>query len=242
MVSVAWAEKEAYEIVMSKDDTLCGLVRDTLNKDLAAYGEPHYSEHQQTPAVQWRRMAELPSSLEDEDGEQFHWARLDFNNDGKQDLVVQHTWHLFGDTKITRNAFYFFESSHQGLRPLRTRQEFFKSLKKAGFGGGLKLKGYWLPKSFPKQYLEPAPQINLFTFGSSSYLHIVPTVGLHIVAQYTREAFPPPPYDEMKWNWYKADGNPIGLVDVCQMRIKASDTKESEHKTGEKRSRGTGTF
>ena len=224
---LATAGEEApsmYKVLMSKQDQLCQIVRDELNERMTVlepdYAGPlNYDAHPGMASIRWRPMTELESPLKENEGssEQFHWTRLDFNHDGKEDIVVQHTWNVFGDHEMQSNAFYFFDASYRGLRQTHTRQEFFRSHAQKGFGGGLELQEYWFPEWYPVPYDSLAPLLYLFVFHGDSYLHIVPGRGggIHVIAHYTRPSIPPPPYDRRKWRIQPAKGNPIGLEELC---------------------------
>ncbi|MDH5666490.1 MAG: hypothetical protein OEY86_00575 [Nitrospira sp.] len=187
MADLATAGEDApstYKILMSKQDQLCQIVLDELNERSTVlepdYAGPlNYDAHPGMASIRWRPMKELESPLKENEGasEQFHRTTLDFNHDGKEDIVVQHTWNVFGYPDLQSNAFYFFDVSYRGLRQTHTRQEFFRSRAQKGFGGGLELQEYWFPEWYPVTHINLAPLLYLFVFHGDSYLHIVPGRG-----------------------------------------------------------------
>lgn len=232
--ATAWAT--VYEMVMSKDETLCPIIFSSLNEDLTKRGEIHYATHKVTPAITWRRMAELGSPLKDTECEQFRWAKFDINNDGKEDLVVKYSRCL--DERLN-DALYFFEAKYQGLKAVRTAQEFFKDYGVTGIGH-LKLRGYFLNElpasheSFGDEQIRTELVLNPFRFNNVTYLHIDPMMPnqfnsyLHVVSKYEREALPP--LDKRQSDPIQFGQNPKGLQDVCYFKMKGSEYRVVERR------------
>jgi hypothetical protein len=233
-IGVAGASNQ-YEMVLSKDDKLCPSVLSALNQDMAKHGEIRYAGHRAAPVIPWYRMAELGSSLEDSECEQFRWAKFDINNDGKVDLVVKYSSCL--EEKL-EDELYFFDAGYQGLKSVRTSQEFFKTHGKSGIGflkfaGGYTLTD--LPASHPyfgDERIRTELVLTPFRFKGSTYLHIDPmfpnefTVLLHVVAKYTREALPPT--DKRRADPILPGKHPKGLQDVCYFRVKLDERRVLE--------------
>jgi hypothetical protein len=82
---VAWAGKEAYRLVMSKDKELCQTVLNFFNADMKRYKEIHYDDDI-FQVVKWKAI----DLGEETYGCYFlSHAMFDINNDGKNDLVIK---------------------------------------------------------------------------------------------------------------------------------------------------------
>ncbi len=87
-VEASWAEgSPQYKVVMSKNDRVCGHVREVLNKGLQQYGvEYHTGKFMNAifSAISWK-----PIGMEEGFDYGGDMARFDINNDGQVDVVVR---------------------------------------------------------------------------------------------------------------------------------------------------------
>jgi hypothetical protein len=111
---VAWAGKEAYEIVMSKDKGVCETMLKTYNSDMRRFRDIRYGEHEIFKRVPWHKF---------ELGEQTYGCELfwrghfDINNDGKEDLVIKRSACLRDNLS---DSFYMFPGNSDVLMRLKS--------------------------------------------------------------------------------------------------------------------------
>jgi hypothetical protein len=110
-VGVAWAGKEAYRLVMSKDKELCQTVLKFFNADMQRYKEIRYDDDIFL-AIKWKSF-----KIEEETyGCEFlSSAIFDINNDGADDLVVKRRACLRGNLS---DSFYVFPPDSDVLSKL----------------------------------------------------------------------------------------------------------------------------
>lgn len=86
-----------YKLIMSKDDKVCKHMLNLYNEDMKKYGYEKYDEHEEFNAIPWR---ETVKSVRQEGDKKIYRpmkaAFFDFNNDGKNELVIKSTTFLHG--------------------------------------------------------------------------------------------------------------------------------------------------
>ena len=83
----AWAGKEAYKLVMSKDKELCTGMLKLFNEDMKQYKEIRYDKHD--TFVRWEPVELGGNAPLAKSCSIFQKSKFDINNDGKEDLVVK---------------------------------------------------------------------------------------------------------------------------------------------------------
>ena len=89
---VAWAGKEAYKLVMSKENEVCAAMLKLFNGDKSKHGTIIFERHKEF--IQWERVEVKPEPVDAAYCSQLLKARFDINNDGTDDLVIR-TRHCF---------------------------------------------------------------------------------------------------------------------------------------------------
>ncbi|MEW6246291.1 MAG: hypothetical protein AB1555_06215 [Nitrospirota bacterium] len=112
MSGIAWAGKEAYRLVMSKDTEVCSAILALFNDDLRKHGAIQYDYH--NIFVSWQ-----PMSLPDETAPGSHCgeirkAVLDIDNNGQDEIVLRTSlcWH----SVLTDSLFIFSKTSEVPAR------------------------------------------------------------------------------------------------------------------------------
>lgn len=231
---VAWADSYEFEMVLSKDKNLCPAVMVELNRDLAQFKEVRYGAHKAFPVVKWKRMADLGSKIdEDNVRDKWRWAKLDFNNDTKVDLVVRHS---SNDADGPNDVYFIFEGGYKGLKQVRSFQQFMGAFRKAGTGSVHTNAGYILrelPPSSPAveyEWIERLYAITPFVVNGVTYLHIdqaepatntSENVLFHVVTKFTRPTVPPGKGEHSEEIDFGR--NPKELQDVCYFKMSVDE-------------------
>lgn len=231
---VAWADQYTsdpytFEMVMSKDEALCPGVMAELNRDLAQFKEIRYASNKSFPAVKWKRMADLGSKIdEDNVRDKWRWAKFDFNNDHKVDLVVRHSSNNEGGPN---DVYFVFEGGYEGLKRVRSFEQFMDAFRKAGTGNVL-TNGYILRELPPPnpaveyEWIERLYAITPFVANGVTYLHIdqaepgtvtFENALYHVVTKFTRPAVPPGKGEHSQEIDFGR--NPKELQDVCYFKM-----------------------
>ena len=115
--SVAWAGKEAYKLVMSKEKELCETVLNMFNRDMRKFRDIRYHEHEMFKRVAWQKF-----ELEEQTyGCELFWqGRFDINNDGNEDLVIK--WSACLRDNLS-DSFYVFPLNSDVLAKLKPGPE-----------------------------------------------------------------------------------------------------------------------
>ena len=85
--SVAWAGKEAYKLVMSKDEKLCTKILALFNADMKKYGGLEYEKHKEF--VVWEPVETGLVSPQNKYCSQTLKQNFDINNDRTNELVIR---------------------------------------------------------------------------------------------------------------------------------------------------------
>lgn len=230
---VAWggqyiSDTYTFEMSMSKDEALCPAVMTELNRDLAQFKEIRYASHRNFPVVKWKRMADLGSKFgEDSEYRKWQWARFDINNDHAIDLVVRDS---SDNSHGPGDLYYIFDGAYNGLRSIRTYQQFLDAFRKAGIGSIQATGGHFLLNDLSplrpdveKEWIDGSYAVTPFIVKGVTYLHIDQAESrddhslYHVVTKFTRAAVAP---GKAEYSEVIAFGsNPNELEDVCYFRL-----------------------
>lgn len=133
-VSIAWAGKEAYKLVMSTDKNLCENVFAILNADIARYGKLRIEEHEAFQKISW-----TPVQLSGNQPAYFRYcselqrAVFDIDNNGADDLVVLSSSCLRGEPIdslyiFPKDSDVLIKATWQDMRPIFETAEKFDGL------------------------------------------------------------------------------------------------------------------
>lgn len=86
---VAWAGKEAYRLVMSKDKELCEHVLGLFNADMKKYQAIRYQDHEEFKRIKWEPVVVKGEKRMDPSCSVLQHAIFDANNDGYDDIVIK---------------------------------------------------------------------------------------------------------------------------------------------------------
>jgi len=149
--SVAQANSYEYQMVLNKDENICTAVMPELNRDLAQFKEIRYASHKAFPVVKWRRMSEFGSKFsEDSEYRKWQWAKFDINNDHAIDLVVRDS---SDNSYGPGDLYHIFDDAYNGLRDVRTYQQFLDAFRKVGIGSIQATGGHFLLNDLPPRAL-----------------------------------------------------------------------------------------
>lgn len=233
----AWAISYKYEMVLNKDENLCPGIMAELNRDLAQFKEIRYASHKAFPVVKWKRMAELGLKFNpDDERSKTQWAKFDINNDHTIDLVVR----VSSDNSYgPGDLYYIFEGAYNGLRGVRTSQQFLDAFRKSGIASIHATSGHFLLNDLPplradveKEWIDGSYAITPFVVKDVTYLHIDQAVSrddgslYHVVTKFTRTAVAPGKgqYSEV----IPFGHNPRELEDVCYFRMQSDQQRPME--------------
>jgi hypothetical protein len=230
--SVAWADQYTsdpytFEMVMSKDEVLCPAVMAQLNRDLDQFKEIRYASHKALPAVKWKRMNELNSNFnEDKPFSKWQWAKFDINNDHRIDLVVRQS---SNDEAGPNDVYFIFDGSYQGLKHVRSFQQFMDAYRKVSTGFVHTTAGYILRELPPPnpaveyEEIERLYAITPFVYKGVTYLHIdqaqpgTDNAVFHVVTKFTRPAVLPGKGDQSEEITFGR--NQRELEDICYFKM-----------------------
>lgn len=87
---VAWAEKDAYRLALSKHETLCATMLALINADVKQYREIRYETHQYFNDITWRPAdIVVGDKLLSDFCMKHSVAKFDIDNDGRLDFVLK---------------------------------------------------------------------------------------------------------------------------------------------------------
>lgn len=99
--------KHQYEMVVSKDAQLCPAMLNLVNTDLNRIGYVAYRNHEEFTAIKWEPLERvLGGKFKDHGCGIYRVAKLDIDNDGRDDIVVKASGCLRGNL---RDSLYIFD-------------------------------------------------------------------------------------------------------------------------------------
>jgi hypothetical protein len=233
----ALADSNVYEMVLNKDENLCPGIMAELNRDIVQFKEIRYASDKKFPVVKWKHMADLGSKFtEDSEYVKWQWAKFDINNDHAIDLVVR----VSSDNSYgPGDLYYIFDGAYNGLRDVRTRQQFGDAFRKTGIASIHATSGHLLLNDLPplrpdveKEWIDGSYAITPFVVKDVTYLHIDQAVSrddgslYHVVTKFTRPAVAP---GKGQYSEVIAFGtNPKELEDVCYFRMYVDEQQTME--------------
>jgi len=129
-VGVAWAGERAYQLVASRDSTLCAKVLEAFREDVDDRGRLRY-QHEIFRQITWRPVELKGQGPKMSHCSNFNQAMFDLDNDGQPDLVVKSTFCMKGSPS---DSFYKFpagsavleQANWQDLSPLLATPDKFE--------------------------------------------------------------------------------------------------------------------
>lgn len=103
---VAWAEKDAYRLALSKHEALCATMLELINADVKQYREIRYETHQYFKDITWGPAdMDLGDKFSSDYCRKYSVAKFDIDNEGHRDFVLKYQGCLRG--KLTDNLYIY---------------------------------------------------------------------------------------------------------------------------------------